>query len=950
LIKLLHITQQSGRDIAQYWLEKRYDRLIGLILSMTLLIAVWIALENYYDKKAENNFHHIADEHSDTIRMRLHNYIHILRSGTGLFYSSDTVGREEWHRFVEVIDPSKYYPGLQGIGFSLMLRNGEEGPLRKRLQEEGFTPYTLENTSTLNSAILYLEPLDTRNRNAIGYDMYAEPIRRAAMKRAAATGEMSISGKVTLVQEIDKNIQAGFLIYLPVFTASKESNISKSLRGYVYSPIRADDYFTSIPTHQNALFFKVYDNNQLLYQSIPLHAFQPQYHYVKSFTIGGRIWTIHYYSSEIFEQTYSNILPIIVAIAITLFNLLLLSIIIELVRKRLELKKKTKEIEETTIWLNRLLNFSADGIHILDKSGNLVGYSPSFRTMLGYNESEMESLTVFAWDDKFDPEIIKVMMDDLTENMITFESIFRRKDGSIFDVEVKAHTFYEEGEKFIFASSWNITEQKRAKQELQCEKEMAQHYLDIVEVMILVIGTDNRIQLINRKGSEILGYTFEEAIGKNFIDLFIPERMREQLQNVADGLLSYDGNEYYENPIITKNGIERLIAWRNRPMHGTNGTVNAILTSGEDITDIRRSQKDLMERESFYKTIFASVSDAIVILENYFVIDCNENAMKIFETDFENFVGKYVFHIAYDIECQDYSFLEHVNRAYEGYPLATECSIRIHAYDSEPKIVELMLTSFGKSQDNKLIMVIRDITHKLEEQRFLTMNARQAQMGEMISMIAHQWRQPLAIINAITSQIRMKAMLSEDEDIALINSLIKIEQQSAHLSQTISDYRDFFRPDKPIESILLSDLVNHSLELIDHTVKSQGVTVRCCIHHLIYVEIYRNELIQVIISLLKNSFDAFEENAITNRIIQIDIDHDDRYGILIITDNGGGINKEILDKVFVPYFTTKNQSLGTGLGLYMSKLIIEDHCQGELNISSNNDETTITLKLPYTNL
>ena len=946
-MKPLHILEQSTRSITRFWLGKWYIRIVGFILSIALLSVVWIVLENYYHKKAENNFHRIADEHYETLNTRLNNYVHILRSGTGLFYSSDSVSREEWHRFVEVIDPKKHYPGIQGIGFSVMMKNAEEESLlRKRLQSEGFTPYTLESTPTLKSTIVYLEPLDERNRNAIGYDMYSEPIRREAMDRAAATREMSMSAKVTLVQEIDENIQSGFLIYFPVFSTPNDTKSSNNLLGYVYSPIRTGDFFASIPIYRESLLFDVYDNDQLLYQT-PVEKDISYYHHTKTLNIGGRTWSIHYHSSHAFEEKNSTFLPILIAIAITLFILILLTIIAELARKRLELKMKTKEIKESNVWLDRIVNFSADGIHILSDEGKLLGYSPSFRTMLGYDESEMATLCVFDWDVKLDPEIIKVIMDNLTEDMITFESIFRRKDGSFIDVEIKAHTFYEEGKKNIFASSWDITEQKRAKQALLSEKELAQHYLDIVEMMILVIGTDYTIQLINRKGSEILGYTPDEAVGKNFTELFIPERMRENLRNVADGLLSYEGKEYFENPIVTKDGRERLIAWRNRPMIDSDGLVSAILSSGEDITDIRRAQEHLIERESFYKSIFASVSDAIVILENYFVIDCNEHALEIFETDLENFIGKYIFHVAHDIECQNNSFVENINRAYEGFPSETECSIRLHSYDTESKIVELFLTSFGKSHNSKLIMVVRDITHKIEEQRFLTMNARQAQMGEMISMIAHQWRQPLAIITAITSQIRMKAMLSEDEDMSLINNLIKIEQQSAHLSQTISDYRDFFRPDKPKERFHVASLIDHALGLIDHALKNNSIHFEKTVGIDPVLFSYRNELLQVIIVLLKNALDAFTENKILGGEIVFGIDVVGENCIISLSDNAGGIPHHIIKKLFIPYFTTKSKTSGTGLGLYMSKLIIEEHCNGRLNVTSDGMVTTFTITLPY---
>lgn len=215
-------------------------------------------------------------------------------------------------------------------------------------------------------------------------------------------------------------------------------------------------------------------------------------------------------------------------------------------------------------------------------------------------------------------------------------------------------------------------------------------------------------------------------------------------------------------------------------------------------------------------------------------------------------------------------------------------------------------------------------------------------------MIAHQWRQPLAIINAIASQLRLKEILKEDENSDLIDHLIKIEQQSLHLSQTISDYRDFFRPDKPLEPVALTELIDHTLDLIDHTLKSKGISINKVVHTPSTVHSYKNEIIQVLISLFKNACDAFEENNIFNRQIEIEINHNDLYGIITLKDNAGGIPEDIRNKIFIPYFTTKSHSHGTGLGLYMSKMIIEDHCRGLLEISSSNQETTITIKLPYT--
>jgi len=216
----------------------------------------------------------------------------------------------------------------------------------------------------------------------------------------------------------------------------------------------------------------------------------------------------------------------------------------------------------------------------------------------------------------------------------------------------------------------------------------------------------------------------------------------------------------------------------------------------------------------------------------------------------------------------------------------------------------------------------------------------------MISMIAHQWRQPLAIINAITSQMQLKEIMKEENDMELLDNLIKIEQQSIHLSQTISDYRDFFHPNKPKENIYLSTLVRQALTLIEHIIQSDNITVNEMVIFPSKVFIYRNEVLQVLITLIKNSIDAFSDNNITDRKLIFAINQDEEYGKIDIYDNAGGIHIQDIEKIFAPYFTTKNDLVGTGIGLYMSKIIIEDHCNGKLEVQSNNYETIFTIKLP----
>ncbi|MBV5348235.1 HAMP domain-containing histidine kinase, partial [bacterium] len=341
----------------------------------------------------------------------------------------------------------------------------------------------------------------------------------------------------------------------------------------------------------------------------------------------------------------------------------------------------------------------------------------------------------------------------------------------------------------------------------------------------------------------------------------------------------------------------------------------------------------------------SSVNESILILNNNIVTDCNELALELFEKEKEQLIGMDIFDLADKITCRNESMDFYLDSAYLGSDVIAECSLTLHT--KETKVVEFTLSGLGTGAEDKLVMIARDMTKKIESEKLYNLQTRQAQMGEMISMIAHQWRQPLAIINAITTQMRFKEYMKGNEDSIEQNNLIKIEEQCTHLSQTISEYRDFFRPDKPKEYFKLSLLLQHALNLIEHTLKNQGIAIEEVIQDDPKIFTYRNEILQVLIALLKNSLDAFEGNKLEYGKITITLNSDDDYSILSIHDNAGGITSENMKKLFIPYFTTKNKNDGTGLGLYMSKMIIQDHCQGELDVYSQNNETVFTIKIPY---
>jgi len=218
--------------------------------------------------------------------------------------------------------------------------------------------------------------------------------------------------------------------------------------------------------------------------------------------------------------------------------------------------------------------------------------------------------------------------------------------------------------------------------------------------------------------------------------------------------------------------------------------------------------------------------------------------------------------------------------------------------------------------------------------------SRLAQMGEMISMIAHQWRQPLTAISARVNNLKFKIIMGEELDRDIFKRDIDyIGEYSQHLSKTIDDFRRFFDKDKAKETITLEDIVNSTLDIIQTSVENKDIKVIAELSCNKEFETYTNEIKQVVLNLLKNSEDALldKETKHPTITIQSSCGIDNNTPTLIIKDNAGGIPEDIIDKIFDPYFSTKKEKDGTGLGLYMSKTIIEDHCGGKLSVSNDND-------------
>ncbi len=241
--------------------------------------------------------------------------------------------------------------------------------------------------------------------------------------------------------------------------------------------------------------------------------------------------------------------------------------------------------------------------------------------------------------------------------------------------------------------------------------------------------------------------------------------------------------------------------------------------------------------------------------------------------------------------------------------------------------------------------------NRLQDQQMLQ-QSRLALMSELISMIAHQWRQPLTTINAITFDLQMRITLGNTE----LSSAEIVETESAYfterlttvnslvqtLSHTIDDFRNFYKSNKESSLVKPRDLIKRSLKIIKASYENKKIKViEEYGDNEQEVECYSNELMQVILNVLKNAQDVLEEHQVETPTVKISTDEKS----ISICDNGGGISQEIIEQIFDPYFSTKDEKNGTGLGLYMSKTIVEEHHKGILLAKNSEDGACFIIDL-----
>jgi len=377
---------------------------------------------------------------------------------------------------------------------------------------------------------------------------------------------------------------------------------------------------------------------------------------------------------------------------------------------------------------------------------------------------------------------------------------------------------------------------------------------------------------------------------------------------------------------------------------------------------VQEKLQELEVQKSSYETLFEYSGAGICILKDAKISGCNDTFVEMFGVSSkEELLGHSILEFSPSLQENGKTSLS-AARAFQREVIRQES----YTWEWLGKkkdgsfiwldVVSKVITLNGE----KVAQVIfKDISKrkKLEKENKEQMNqllqqSRMAQMGEMLSMISHQWRQPLSAIGMVVMNLdvkinsgKLRAVSADERDDFLLEKIGRIEKYVQYLATTIDDFRNFFQPQKEKRKFFPNTLLDETVELISPTLESKDILVERDYQSLKSILSYENEIKQVALNILNNAKDVMVEKKVQNPLIMIRTYDKGKNVKIEIEDSGGGIDKAYISQIFDPYFSTKSKN-GTGLGLYMSKTIIEEHCQGELSVKNSKNGALFTIELP----
>jgi PAS domain S-box-containing protein len=619
-------------------------------------------------------------------------------------------------------------------------------------------------------------------------------------------------------------------------------------------------------------------------------------------------------------------------IIITLTNLSLL-LLFYFIYKKIE---KQKEIEkEHKIFQNMFKSHEAVMMLIKPDTGEILDANDSACKFYGYDHNEFLNMNISTINTLSKEEIKQKRLEASNNENNRFIFTHKIKNGDIKTVEVQSSPIETENQTILFSVIKDITKEKIIEKQLEEQNilinlEKTKLYTIIHTIPdLLWIKDENGVYLgCNKRFEEFFGAKEEDIIGKtdyDFVEKDLADFFRKHDINAMNSKTPLSN---YEEITFASDGHKEYLHTTKIKVTDEFGNIYGVLGIGRDLTQINRYQKELESQKQEFETIFNYSLDGIAVIDlESNILNFNESFTKLNGYKKDELLGK---------KYNDIIITEDIQTNNEATKIAIESghieNIENTYITKEGKFVTVNISFSLLPDKNRLLLVVRDTTalKLMQEQTKL------ASMGEMIGNIAHQWRQPLNVMTTSASGLEIKAELEgavSKDDIFTFASTITL--QANYLSKTIDDFRNFIKSDNTYLRISIKKVVQDTLRLVDATISNNYIHLITNLEADINIMGNKNEITQALINIINNSKDILKERIENedDRYIFISTKKlDDTRLELKILDSGGGIPNENIGRIFEPYFTTKHQSIGTGLGLSMVNQIIRERHKGDIEV------------------
>lgn len=616
---------------------------------------------------------------------------------------------------------------------------------------------------------------------------------------------------------------------------------------------------------------------------------------------------------------------------------------------------KAKKDEITLRFQGEIINNMTEGVYIVRDSDKVIIFAnPAIEKMLGYSSGELIGknaidFSVLSEDDleKISTEIQAVIERD--GNWIG-EIEKKRKDGKrIWALASSSIASHPDHGKVWVSVQKDITPQKNDALELANKKYQLDYFVKHSPAAIAIFDTEMKYLFASLRWTEDynLPYSPEELTGRSHFEIFkdLPEKWIEIINSALRGNVEKEEAQKW----VQSDGKTVWVHGEVHPWKKSDGEIGGIFVFSENITERMEALEKLKRTEQKFKGLLEGAPDAVVIAnQDGNIVLINAETQKLFGYNRQELIGKPIETLIPD-HLKIKSPLQ--QKSYFKSPSGRDL-IGLKKNGIEFPI-EISLSPL-QTEDGLLVMsAIRDITERKEIERQLrdqeaktVYSSKMAALGQMAAGIGHEINNPLSIIKGTAEDLAYQMQLSDVPREHILEKLKMLENTSSRIAKIITGLRNFSREDSksPYSTISLHNVVSETLSLCRHRIQTNNIELKCHPIPKEYdVDCHPAQLSQVLLNLLNNACDSIDP--LKEKWIEIDFADLGNFFQLIFTDSGKGINSSVREKIFYPFFTTKEPGQGTGLGLSISRKIIEDH-GGTLELNTASKHTQFIVQIP----